>query len=207
MNNELKSILLQLKEDIERQEKIKMEKERELVYLNDDLFIEKTVSVLLRLIDSIDEENYTRDELESIESRQTMESMDFFDQFNQKDARGRLIGDLNKGFYTKTNKDLILYIKNETGSCNKKNRLINYMPDSVLKFKIAMLNIVRVYDKKSKELGTDYASLSRKMSLLGVAARGLFSYMNGLMPEEAIVLHKNNIQNKNKVRTRVEDFN
>lgn len=189
MDYELLKRMNILREVIEKNQR--ENKNKSNTSLADELFEYKTMNCISGIIEILDSEDYSREKLELLEKDETTKSMSFFDQYKNREARGKLIGTLNKGFYTKTNKELVNYIRANTGSCNTKYRLVNYMSDEILKYRIAMLKIAKVYSKKSKEEGKDYRYISNRMFLLGQIAREMFVYDYNEVPEDTLVKIKN----------------
>ena len=165
-------------------------------------FDQKTKECIKLIIDSLNDEDYSREDLERFESNLTEYSKHAYNYYSKKDSRGKIMGSLNKGFYGMSITNLDKYIKNHGVQSSKSDRFISVMSDDVLKYRIALLYISNAYSRKGFNEKTSYGDIREKNRRLGSIARSMFAEEFGLFPEQSILNVSSNIKGKSKVRTK-----
>lgn len=137
-----------------------------------------------RRIDFLINEGYDRDSLEWLEKKQVDDSKSNYTHFTDSRARGKIIGALNRGFYLRTLEELKDYIKENGGKGSGKDRFVKSMPDELLMYKLAIMDIAERYVKDNSY---NIKELKEKMFNLGQTAREMFAKENLIVPEEALL--------------------
>lgn len=168
----------------------------------DNLLLKKAI------LNRIEIANYwDREYLLNLEKNQFENSKGFFNYFHSNvKARGEIMGEFNKGFYGMTLQKLTKEIRETVGPVNNKNRFVQYMPDDLLRFRVSLMDIVRIYDEKMRKdsfiANDEY--IKSKLGNLGNCARELYYNMNEKNPEEEIITNVK-LSNKNKKRNKYDD--
>lgn len=178
--NAIDTIAKDIKKDINNKELIiKSEKEK---------FEEDTKLSIRKRLDYLEDKKISREELELLEKVQVLDSMDNYKHYKEKTARGKAIGSLNKGFYSMSLNDLSFYIKDNGGKQgSKKNRFIKIMPIELLKYRVVLMEIARVYSIRSKEKNISLEELREKMYTLGEIGRDMFTKEYFNVPEDVLL--------------------
>ena len=140
-----------------------------------------------RRIDLLINEGYDRKSLEWLEQKQVDDSKGNYTDFTDERARGKIIGALNKGFYLRTLEDLKKYIKENGGKGTGKDRYVSNMPDELLMYKLAIMDIAERYAKAIKDNNYSVEDLKEKMFTLGQTAREMFTKEYLSVPEEVLL--------------------
>lgn len=138
-------------------------------------------------IDFLINNEYDRKSLEWLEQKQVDDSKDNYTDFTDERARGKIIGALNRGFYLRTLEELKKYIKENGGKGNGKDRFISNMPDELLMYKLAIMDIAERYAKVIKDNYYSVDDLKEKMYNLGQTARNMFTKEYLSVPEEVLL--------------------
>lgn len=163
----------------------------------DDLLLKKAILNRIEIANDWD-----REYLLNLEKNQFENSKEFFTYFHSNiKARGEIMGEFNKGFYGMTLQKLTKEIRETAGPVNSKNRFVQYMPDDLLRFKVSLMDIIRIYDEKMRKApfiaNDEY--MKNKIGNLGDCARELYHNMNVKNPEEEIIT---NVKLSNKKRNK-----
>ena len=138
-------------------------------------------------IDFLINNEYDRKSLEWLEQKQVDDSKDNYTDFTDERARGKIIGALNRGFYLRTLEELKKYIKENGGKGNGKDRFISNMPDELLMYKLAIMDIAERYAKVIIDNNYSVDDLKEKMYNLGQTARNMFTKEYLSVPEEVLL--------------------
>ena len=152
-----------------------------------DIRIERDIDII---ISSIEESGYTMDQLRKYEEKLVNISKGYFKKYEEEkeSARAEIIGSLNIGYYGKTLSNLKKYLREQAGPINSKSRLVEYMDENLLRYRIALLELVRLYETKTlKEKNKDLSYIKKVMYNVGKCAREKFSKEYDIVPEEALI--------------------
>lgn len=145
---------------------------------------EKCISYLLQVLE---ENNYSREDLEMLEDFEVQKSKNQYSYFKDKASRGKIIGSLNKGFFSFNNTELEQFIKDHNGKCNKNDRFISIMPDDILKYKIVLMHISNSYAPKGKKENYTLKMMRDKNEILGGIARAMYIKDTLRTPDEQML--------------------
>ena len=167
------------------------EKEKEKLYAELSSFILRSFEL---------NKNVPRDLLVEHERKQVEESKDEYTYFPDKAARGKLIGAINKGFYGDTLHEFKDKNKEVIGPFSTSDRLVKYMSDDLLRFRLAIMELASKYGKRMKRYQRvmDLDFLLTRFYEIGDCASLLYKEYKDLYPEDELKqnITKHNIQRK-----------
>lgn len=165
---------------------------------NKHLFEDLTIHKIEEFHDGL--ENCSRKELHEYEEFYNNKLKENSKVFGQKQARGQIVGALNKGMYGYTKEEIINTINYCGGKLRNNDRLIDYMDHDLIKFRIIGLRIASKYCEKSvekriQETGTDildetcYETMLKKTENLGKILKEIYEEENCVTPLEEITIN------------------
>ena len=177
---------------------------KEVIMKNKDSFDEETENCIRYLLNVLEENNYTREDLECFESNQVSISKNDYKYLPDPSSRGKIIGKLNEGFYGFTYSDLDKYLKENNGVGGQKDRFVSLMPDEILKYRIAIMQMAHLYASNGKKKRVNLNDMEEKYYHLGQIARDMFAREYLFVPEDIIL--ENSKERKGNPRRRRKEL-